>query len=86
MSKKTALNYQERTRLELLTSHLRSSARPSVKAKYEGEIAALLSGKELSRGDLALASYYLGNSGAAGAESQGLAQSFADAYRATPSE
>ncbi|AZO84043.1 hypothetical protein BOO88_08580 [Stutzerimonas stutzeri] len=85
MSRKTALTYQDRQRLEFLTSHLRSSARPSVKARYENEIAQLLEGKELSRGDIALASYYLSNSGNS-PEDANTAREFAAAYRATPAE
>ncbi|WP_460075938.1 hypothetical protein [Pseudomonas sp. H2_C01] len=84
-ARKTSLNYQERTRIEFLTSHLRSSSRPSVKAKYEDELAAILEGKELTRSDYALASYYLGNSGT-DADSADLSQSFAQAYRETPAE
>ncbi|VVP75482.1 hypothetical protein PS918_01794 [Pseudomonas fluorescens] len=86
MSKKTSLSHTDRQRLEFLTSHLRSSARPSVKARYENELAQLLEGKELSRGDMALAAYYLGNSGTDGSESQQLSRDFAAAYRATPAE
>lgn len=84
-TKKSSLNYQERTRIEFLTSHLRSSSRPSVKAKYENEIAQILEGKELTRSDYALASYYLGNSGT-DADSADLSQSFAQAYRETPAQ
>lgn len=85
MSRKTSLSYQDRQRLEFLTSHLRSSARPSVKARYENEIAQLLEGKELSRSDVALAAYYLGNSGT-DAGSQMLSNVYAEVYRATPAE
>ena len=85
MSRKTSLTYQDRQRLEFLTSHLRSSARPSVKARYENEIAQLLEGKELSRGDIALAAYYMGNSGNS-PEDASTAREFAAVYRATPAE
>ncbi|VVO43717.1 hypothetical protein [Pseudomonas fluorescens] len=84
-TKKSSLSYTERTRIEFLTSHLRSSSRPSVKAKYVDELAQILDGKELTRGDMALASYYLGNSGT-DAESVELSQSFAQAYRETPAQ
>lgn len=83
---KSSLNHAERQRLEFLTSHLRGSARPSVKAKYEAEIETLLAGKELTRGDIALAAYYAGNSGTAGNESRQLSQEFAAIYRAMPNE
>ncbi|MBP5062048.1 hypothetical protein HUT27_07405 [Pseudomonas chlororaphis] len=84
-TKKSSLSYTERTRIEFLTSHLRSSSRPSVKAKYEDELAQILEGKELTRGDMALAAYYLNNSGT-DAESVEMSQAFAQAYRATPAE
>jgi hypothetical protein len=84
-TKKSSLSYTERTRIEFLTSHLRSSSRPSVKAKYEDELAQILEGKELTRSDYALASYYLGNSGT-DADSADLSQSFAQAYRETPAQ
>nr|WP_246881975.1 hypothetical protein [Pseudomonas chlororaphis] len=64
---------------------MRSSSRPSVKAKYEDELAQILEGKELTRGDMALAAYYLNNSGT-DAESVEMSQAFAQAYRATPAE
>lgn len=80
---KSSLNYQERARLEFLTSHLRSDAPAYRKAKYENEIAALLEGKELTRGDLALAAYYTGNS-STDASDAALSQQFAQAYRNTP--
>lgn len=86
MSRKTALNYTERQHLQYLTSHLRSSASPAVKARYERQIDELIADKELTRSDYALASYYLGNSGTDGAESQQLSQAFAHAYRSTPAE
>lgn len=82
---KSSLNYTERRRIEFLTSHLRSSSRPSVKAKYEDELAQILEGKELTRSDYALAAYYLNNSGT-DAESVELSQSFVQAYRETPAE
>ncbi|MCG3644549.1 hypothetical protein [Pseudomonas putida] len=85
MAKKTSLNYQDRERLAFLTSHLRSGARPSVKARYEQEIVQLLEGKELTRGDIALAAYYFKNSGV-DAESQAAGQEYADLYRAMPNE
>ncbi|WJN49941.1 hypothetical protein [Pseudomonas asiatica] len=85
MAKKTSLNYQDRERLAFLTSHLRSGARPSVKARYEQEIAQLLEGKELTRGDIALAAYYFKNSGI-DADAQATGQEFADLYRAMPNE
>jgi hypothetical protein len=84
-NKKSSLNYQERTRIEFLTSHLRSSSRPSVKAKYEQELDQILEGKELTRSDYALASYYLGNSGTE-ADDPALSQFFAQAYRETPAQ
>lgn len=84
-TKKSSLSYTERTRIEFLTSHLRSSSRPSVKAKYEDELAQILEGKELTRGDMALAAYYLSNSGT-DAESVELSQAFAQAYRETPAQ
>lgn len=84
-TKKSSLSYTERTRIEFLTSHLRSSARPSVKAKYEDELAQILEGKELTRSDYALAAYYLNNSGT-DAESVELSQSFAQAFRDTPAQ
>lgn len=80
---KSSLNYQERRRIEFLTSHLRSSSRPAVKAKYEDELMKILEGKELTRSDMALTAYYLNNSGT-DAESVELSQSFAQAYRETP--
>lgn len=82
---KSSLNYTERRRIEFLTSHLRSSARPSVKAKYEDELAQILEGKALTRSDMALAAYYMGNSGS-DAESSELSQSLAQAYRNTPAQ
>lgn len=82
---KSSLNHQERTRIEFLTSHLRSSSRPSVKARYEDELMQILDGKELTRSDMALTAYYLNNSGT-DAESVELSQSFAQAYRETPAE
>lgn len=84
-TKKSSLSYSERTRIEFLTSHLRSSARPSVKARYEDEISQILEGKELTRSDYAMVSYYLGNSGT-DADSADLSQSFAQAYRETPAQ
>lgn len=84
-AKKSSLSYTERQRIEFLTSHLRSSARPSVKEKYENELAQILEGKELTRSDYALAAYYLNNSGT-DAESVEMSQAFAQAYRATPAE
>lgn len=84
-AKRTSLNYQERTRIEFLTSHLRSSSRPSVKARYEDELMQILDGKELTRSDMALTAYYLNNSGT-DAESVELSQSFAQVYRETPVE
>lgn len=84
-AKKSSLSYTERNRIEFLTSHLRSSARPSVKEKYENELAQILEGKELTRGDMALTAYYLHNSGT-DAESVELSQSFAQAYRDTPAQ
>lgn len=83
MSRKTSLNYHERQRLQHLTSHLRSTASPAVKAKYEAQIDALIEDKEFTRSDYALAAYYLGNSGTDGAESRQLSQVFAQAYRTT---
>lgn len=83
MSRKTALNYHDRQRLQFLTSHLRGTASRAVKAKYEDEIDKLIEDKELTRADYALAAYYLGNSGTDGAESQQLSQAFAHAYRTT---
>lgn len=80
---KSSLNYQERRRIEFLTSHLRSSARPSVKARYENELMQILEGKELTRGDLALTAYYLKNSGT-DAESVDVSDAFAQAYREAP--
>ena len=80
MAKKTALTYQDRQQLEFLTSHLRSSAPAYKKAKYENQIAALLEGKELTRGDMALAAYYTGNSGTDAGDAQ-ISQAFAQAYR-----
>ena len=84
-TKKSSLNYTERRRIEFLTSHLRSSARPSVKARYEDELMQILEGKELTRSDMALTAYYLNNSGT-DAESVELSQSFAQVYRETPAE
>lgn len=84
-TKKSSLSYSERTRIEFLTSHLRSSARPSVKTRYEDEISQILEGKELTRSDYAMVSYYLGNSGT-DADSADLSQSFAQAYRETPTQ
>lgn len=84
-AKKSSLSYTERQRIEFLTSHLRSSSRPAVKAKYEDEINQILEGKELTRGDMALAAYYLGNSGT-DAESVEMSQTFAQAYRNTPAQ
>ncbi|WLH75330.1 hypothetical protein PSH70_07610 [Pseudomonas fluorescens] len=77
---KSSFNYTERQRIEFLTSHLRSSGRPSTKAKYEDELAQILEGKTLTRGDMALTAYYLGNSGT-DTESAELSQQFAQAYR-----
>ena len=85
VNKKSSLSYTERTRIEFLTSHLRSSSRPSVKTKYENELAQILEGKDLTRGDLALAAYYLNNSGT-DADSAELSQSFAQAFRETPAQ
>lgn len=85
MAKKSSLSYSERTRIEFLTSHLRSSARPSVKSKYEDELAQILEGKELTRSDMALTAYYLNNSGT-DAESVELSHAFAQAYRETPTQ
>ncbi|AQL38746.1 hypothetical protein [Pseudomonas syringae] len=85
MSKKTSLSYAERQRIEFLTSHLRSLSRPSTKARYEDELAQILEGKELTRGDLALAAYYLGNTSQS-AEDTAAAQDFAAAYRSTAAE
>ncbi|MNL27215.1 hypothetical protein D3C87_1487910 [compost metagenome] len=82
---KSSLNYQERRRIEFLTSHLRSSSRPAVKAKYEAELAQILEDKDLTRSDMALAAYYLNNSGT-DAESVELSQSFAQAFRDTPAQ
>lgn len=82
-TKKSSLSYTERNRIEFLTSHLRSSSRPAVKAKYEDELMQILEGKELTRSDMALTAYYLNNSGT-DAESVELSQSFAQAYRETP--
>lgn len=84
-TKNSSLSYHERTRLEFLTSHLRSSSRLAVKAKYETEIVQILDGKDLTRGDLALAAYYFQNSGI-DADSSETAQSFAQAYRDAPTE
>ncbi|WP_032621751.1 hypothetical protein, partial [Pseudomonas avellanae] len=75
----------ERQRIEFLTSHLRSLSRPSTKARYEDELAQILEGKELTRGDLALAAYYLGNTSQS-AEDAAAAQDFAAAYRSTATE
>ena len=83
MSKKTSLSYTERQRIEFLTSHLRSSSRPSVKARYEDELMQILQGKELTRSDLALTAYYLKNSGT-DPESVDVSDTFAQAYRETP--
>ena len=41
-AKKSSLSYTERRRIEFLTSHLRSSSRPAVKAKYEDELCRSL--------------------------------------------
>lgn len=83
MAAKSSLNYTERRRIEFLTSHLRSSARPAVKAKYEDELMKILEGKELTRSDYALTAYYLKNSGT-DAESVDVSDAFAQAYRETP--
>lgn len=82
---KSSLTYAERNRLEFLTSHLRGTARPSIKAKYEDEIVQLLAGKTLTRGDTALAAYYLNNSGN-NADDAGAARDFAAVFRATAGE
>ena len=82
---KSSLSYQEKTRIEFLTSHLRSSSRLAVKEKYETELAQILEGKELTRGDMALAAYYFQNSGIT-PDSVGASQSFAQAYRDAPAE
>lgn len=82
-AKKSSLSYTERQRIEFLTSHLRSSSRPAVKAKYEDELMRILEGKELTRSDLALTAYYLKNSGT-DAESAEVSDAFAQAYRETP--
>ncbi|AZD19680.1 hypothetical protein C4K24_0346 [Pseudomonas chlororaphis subsp. aurantiaca] len=83
MAAKSSLNYTERRRIEFLTSHLRSSARPSVKTRYEDELMKILEGKELTRSDMALTAYYLKNSGT-DAESVEVSDAFAQAYRETP--
>lgn len=83
MAAKSSLNYTERRRIEFLTSHLRSSARPSVEAKYEDELMKILEGKELTRSDMALTAYYLKNSGT-DPESVDVSDAFAQAYRETP--
>ncbi|EGH27390.1 hypothetical protein PSYMO_40220 [Pseudomonas amygdali pv. mori str. 301020] len=80
MTKKTALSYTERQRIEFLTSHLRSLSRPSTKVRYEDELAQILEGKELTRGDLALTAYYLGNNSQS-ADDIATAREFATAYR-----
>lgn len=82
-AKKSSLSYTERQRIEFLTSHLRSSARPSVKARYEDELMQILDGKELTRSDMALTAYYLKNSGT-DVESVEVSDAFAQAYRETP--
>lgn len=82
-AKKSSLSYTERQRIEFLTSHLRSSARPSVKARYEDELMQILDGKELTRSDMALTAYYLKNSGT-DPESVEVSDAFAQAYRETP--
>jgi len=56
-----------------------------VKTRYEDEISQILEGKELTRSDYAMVSYYLGNSGT-DADSADLSQSFAQAYRETPTQ
>ncbi|WP_053162049.1 hypothetical protein [Pseudomonas brassicacearum] len=83
MAAKSSLNYTERRRIEFLTSHLRSSARPSVKARYEDELMKILEGKELTRSDMALTAYYLKNSGT-DPESVDVSDAFVQAYRETP--
>ena len=85
MSKKTSLNYTERQRIEFLTSHLRSLSRPSTKARYEDELAQILEGKELTRGDIALTAYYLSNTGNT-PDDAAAARELAAVYRATPAE
>ncbi|MDF3867843.1 hypothetical protein P3W53_25485 [Pseudomonas denitrificans (nom. rej.)] len=80
-SRKSCFTTQERAQLERLTAQLRSDAHPRSKARWESQIEQLLEGKELTRSDIALASYYMGNSGST-AESAEAAQAFADAYRA----
>lgn len=80
-ARKSSLTTQERAELERLTSQLRSNAHPRSKARWETQIEQLLEGKELTRSDIALAAYYVGNSGTA-PDSAEVSQAFADAYRA----
>ena len=85
MAAKSSLSHLERTRIEFLTSHLRSSSRLAVKVKYEAELAQILEGKDLTRGDMALAAYYFQNSGIT-PDSVDASQVFAQAYRDAPAE
>lgn len=82
---KSSLTYHDRERLEFLTSHLRGTASAAVKRKYSDELSSLIDGKDLTRSDIALAAYYLKNSGQS-ADDTRAAEVFADAYRSMPAE